>query len=185
MNDTQKAIRDRRSHRKYISEPVSAEVVSALIEAAKASPTGMNLQAYHFTFVTNKDIINEVEEAACDVIRACGDSARIARMEGRNWKIFYDAPLAVFISADPNARWGQIDSGIAIQNLVLEAESLGLGSVIIGMIETAFKSEKKEHLEKLLQFPEGYEFAIAVAIGHPADEKSAHDIVPDTISIIE
>ncbi|MBR6407329.1 MAG: nitroreductase family protein [Clostridia bacterium] len=184
MNEVQKVIRDRRSHRKYTDEPLLPDQISALVEAAKATPTGMNAQAFHFTFVTDVDLIKKVEAAACEYIRQTGDQARIERMKGRNWKIFYDAPLCVFISADPNARWAQIDSGIAVQNLALEAESLGLGSVIIGMIEAAFKADKKEELEKLLRFPDGYEFAIAIGIGHPADEKQPHDLKPDRFSFV-
>ena len=56
MNDVQKAIRDRRSHRKFTAEPLTAEQIEALVEAAKATPTGMNLQAFHFSFVTDKDV---------------------------------------------------------------------------------------------------------------------------------
>jgi nitroreductase len=68
-----------------------------------------------------------------------------------------------------------VDAGIAVQNMVLAAESLGLGTLIIGCVYDALHGEKKDYFSKALQIPEGYSFQIAMAVGHKTDDKTPHD----------
>ena len=68
-----------------------------------------------------------------------------------------------------------MDAGIAVQNMVLAAESLGLGTLIIGRVYDALHGEKKEYFSQALQIPEGYSFQIALAVGHKTDDKSPHE----------
>ena len=71
-----------------------------------------------------------------------------------------------------------------MQTIALAAESIGLGSVILGLPREAFLSDRKEELEKKLQFPEGHVFQIAIAVGVPADDKAEHPMHENRISII-
>jgi nitroreductase len=68
-----------------------------------------------------------------------------------------------------------VDAGIAVENMALAAECLGLGSVIIGCIYDAMHGEAQEYFSKKLQFPEGYSFQIALAVGHKTDNKTPHE----------
>jgi nitroreductase len=72
-----------------------------------------------------------------------------------------------------------------VQNIALAAESLGLGSVILGLPRDAFFSDQKEELEKILNFPEGYSFKIAISIGTPTDDKPAHQHKEGKISFVK
>lgn len=89
---------------------------------------------------------------------------------------YYNAPTVLILSADEGNGWREIDAGIAVENIALAAQALGLGNVILGVIKGVFASEKKAYFEKQLQFPEGYEFTIAVAVGHTATGKEPHEI---------
>ena len=60
------------------------------------------------------------------------------------------------------------------RNIALAAESLGLGNVIIGVIKKALSCEKSEYFAKALKIPDGYEFEIAIAVGHKAAGKEPH-----------
>jgi len=184
MNETIRSIFDRRSNRGFTEEPLTAEEIELLQQCALASPTAMNAQSWHFTFVTDRSLIGQVEDAVVEIVCGTGDKSAIDRLAGRKNKVFYDAPLAVFISSDNNNGWSEVDAGIAVQNLALAAHSMGLGSVIIGMCKCAFAGERGEQLAKALHFPEGYRFTIAAAIGHPSVTKEAHDIKPDKVEVI-
>ena len=184
-NQTLDIINSRRSHRAYKADKISDEILNDILQAALASPSAMNLQPWHFSLVTDTNLINEINSAGCDYIKSSGDKTAIDRMEKRNWDIFYKAPAVIFISSDTTAKWHFLDAGIAVQNTALAAESLGLGSVIIGMIDCAFLTDKGPILEKKLQFPDGYKFSIAIALGYPDDDKPSHNIDQDKISIIK
>lgn len=185
MNETINAILSRRSNRGFSEKPISDEQMSLLKECALASPTARNMQSWHFSFVSDSRIISQVESETVRIIDATADEATKARTNARNRSIFYDAPLVVFISSDPSSRWSKVDAGIAVENLAVAAQSMGLGSVIIGLCAMAFEGEKKAELSDACGFPEGYEFSIAIAIGHPTVSKEAHEIGSNKLTIID
>jgi len=104
---------------------------------------------------------------------AVSGSMAILNREG---DIFYTAPTAIFISADRENKWGVLDSGIAVQNIAIAAQSMGLGSVILGLPAAAFNGPRGEYFAKLLKFPATHEFAIAIAVGYPDCTKEAHSV---------
>ena len=83
-------------------------------------------------------------------------------------------PTVVILSADSTYKWGSLDAGIAVENMALAAEGLGLGSLIIGCILDAMQGEKKAHFAAALDFPADYEYKIAIAFGHKAVTKEPH-----------
>ena len=182
MNETIRSILDRRSNRGFSDQPLDSDIIDTLKQCALASPTAVNLQSWHFTFVTSKDIIGSIEKDTIDAFRAKADDATVSRIASRNNSIFYGAPLVVFVSSDDDSKWGHIDAGIAVENLAVAAQSLGLGSVIIGLCGAAFAGDNAVKNAKLLDFPEKHSFSIAIAIGHPTVTKDAHPIAPGKIS---
>ena len=100
------------------------------------------------------------------------------------FQMFYHAPTAVFIFGEKDFGWTQVDYGIAVENMALAAEGLGVGSVILGLPKPAFMGEKADELRARLQCPEGYDFVIALALGYPADTKEAHELHWEKISRI-
>jgi nitroreductase len=169
-------IADRRSIRSYTAEPLTEDEVQALVKSALDSPSARNNQPWHFTVCKDKALMDAINEEAQVQL---GNDKR----EDRS-KIFYDAPLAIFISCKPDTHWAINDCGIAVQNLALAAHSMGLGSVILGLPEWAFKGAKAADFEKALKFPEGYKLAITIAIGHPAASKDAHPVKDDLVDFV-
>lgn len=184
MNEAINAILSRRSNRGFSDRPITDEQFAVLKECALASPTARNLQSWHFSFVTDADVISEVEQETVEIIQSNASEEDKARLKARKQTIFYDAPMVVFISSDPDNRWSQMDAGIAVENLAIAAQSMGLGSVIIGLCAMAFEGEKGEHLAQVCGFPEGYRFSIAICIGQPVVSKEAHPIGENKITLI-
>ena len=166
------AIADRRSNRGYKPEQITKEQLDAILMAAGQSPSARNAQPWHFTVVQNQSIIKEVNDEANSILNRTDD-------------IFYGAPTAIFISCDSSSKWGRLDSGIATQTIALAAHSLGLGSVILGLPDAAFTGPKADYFNRLLKFPEGHQFAVAIAIGIPTVTKEAHPIEPNRITIVD
>lgn len=185
MNDAINAILSRRSNRGFTEKALSEEQMMTLKACALASPTAMNMQSWHFSFITKSELLHEVEAETCRVIESGENEELKERMKTRRYTVFYGAPLVVFISASPKARWGEIEAGIASENLALAAQGLGLGSVIIGLCENAFLGENRKTLENACGFPEEHEFKVAIAIGYPNVSKEAHPVGENKISIIE
>ncbi len=183
MNETLKAIQDRRSIRRFQAEPLTQTELDALADVALASPTGMNRQTWEFRFITDQALIAGLNAAAMETFREEGNQAIIDRMAARHESIFYGAPLVILISM-PKGEDGGLDAGIAAANLAVAAQSMGLGSCIIGLAAAAFTGEKGERLARQVQWPDNHEFAISIAIGHPAITKEPHERHPEKIRFI-
>ena len=172
-NPVLKAISERRSIRSYKAEKISKEQFDILLKAAGEAPSARNSQPWHFSVTQNRKLLDEINAEVSRVLKNdVGD-------------IFHGAPAAIFLSCDPESRWARLDCGIATQTIALEAHSIGLGTVILGMPDPAFTGPRKDHFNALLKFPAGHSFAVAVAVGVPAGTKGAHPVEPNSVSFVE
>ena len=184
-NPTLDVILSRSSIRAYTDEALSSEQLSSLKAIALASPTAMNMQEQRFCFVTNKELIAQIEVAVGEAIKAEGNKTAYERFMERGGKVMYDAPLFIAIAINPNARFSRVDAGIAVENLAIAAKAMGLESVILGMPRMAFEGPRHDYFNERLGIPEGLEFEIGIAIGHGAMDKPPHESDPNHIIVID
>ena len=178
--DVLQAISNRRSHRAYFSEQLTEEALCSILRAGLEAPSARNRQPWHFSVVQNAALLQEVHDEAAKVMGK-GGSPRFA---DPGFQMFYRAPTAIFIFGDKENPWAQVDCGIAVENMAVAAEGLGVGSVILGLPKPAFGGEKAEALKAKLKCPDGYDFVIAIALGYASDTKEAHDLREENISRI-
>ena len=174
------AISDRRSHRAYKAEQIPEDVLKSILTAALQSPSARNRQPWHFSVVQDADLIQEVHDEASRVMGKNGNP----RFADPDFHIFYHAPTVVFLFGEKDFGWTQVDCGIAVENIALAAEGLGVGSVILGLPAPAFKGERADELRRKLRCPEGYDFVIAIALGYSTDTKEPHGLREEKISRI-
>ena len=136
-----------------------------LLHAGLQAPTAANRQEIHFTVLSGSHpILQELEE----------EKNRLRQITNPPHNFYYEAPTVVVISADSTYKWGTLDAGIAVENMALAAESLGLGNLIIGCILDAMSGDKKAYFSDALKLPPSYEYKIAIAFGHKAVTKEPH-----------
>lgn len=166
MNGTLDAIEKRSSTRGYTAEKLTNEELERLLRAGLQAPTAANKQEIHISVVDGgHPILAEIE----------AEKNALMNVQAPSVNFYYSAPLVLILSGDRENPWSALDAGIAVENIALAAEGLGLGNVIIGIIRGAMSGGKKEHFAEALKFPENYEFEIAIAIGHKAVEKVPHE----------
>lgn len=165
-NQVLEIIEKRSSARAYSEEKPTQAELDAILEAGLQAPTGMNQKEIRFSVVDgNNPILVELDE----------EKRRLRGQEKQPHNFYYEAPVLIFLSAEDDFKWSKVDAGIAVQNMALAAESLGLGNLIIGCVYDALHGEKKEYFSQAFQIPEGYSFEIALAVGHKTDNKTPHD----------
>jgi len=178
--DVLKAIEGRRSHRVYQQEQLPEEILSAVLKAGLEAPSARNRQPWHFSVVQDPALIQEIHDEAAGVMGKSGSP----RFADPAFQMFYHAPTVIFLFGDQENPWTPVDCGIAVENMALAAESLGIGSVILGLPKPAFMGEKADSLRARLACPEGYDFVIALALGYAADRKEPHDLREEKITRI-
>ncbi len=184
-NPTLDLIASRRSHRAYEKTPLTQAQLDALLKAAVESPSAVNRQPWHFSVARNQALLDEMNQAVREQVMLRNPETRSPRFADEAFHVFYHAPTVIFLSGMPGNPYTPIDCGIAVENIALAAESLGLGTVILGMPREAFLGDKAEAFRKALQFPAGWDFVIAIAVGVPADTKDAHPVTENKVSFVD
>jgi len=147
-------IAERWSPRSFDARPVEREKLGSLFEAARWAPSCFNEQPWTFLVATRDDAEGFERLASCLV-------------EGNAWA--KEAPVLVLSVAKasferngkPN-RHAQHDVGLAVENLVLQAECEGLASHQMGGFDSAAA-------RTALAIPEGYAPMAMIALGYPGE----------------
>jgi nitroreductase len=174
-NETLRVIHNRRSIRNYKPEPIRDQEIAAIMEAAIFAPTAMNTQGWHFSVITSAAMMARIRRVMKENMLTSGDPAMMQRASEPGFQAFHNAPAIVFLSADPNARHSQIDCGIAVENIALAAESLGIGSCILTSSRNLFVNDKDGSLARELGFPSGYGHICSITLGYKAEEPEAKE----------
>ena len=163
MNEVLETIKNRRSIRKYSSDQIKNEELDMILESAIYAPTGHNDQPWHFTVIQNKELIDEmsVESKKLMAESPVDWMAKMGRAE--NLHLFYNAPTVIVVSGKKDAVSPLVDCCAAIQNMLIAAESLDIGSCWIGLVKFFF--ENQENVAKF-NLPEDYEPYYAVCFGY-------------------
>lgn len=165
-NETLKIIKRRRSNRSYADDQIRDEELRAILEAGMYAPNAGD-EAWHFTVVQNRDLLDRLNIAAKEVAKR-HDMEQLRAMGGNEgFDCLYGAPTLIIISADGRSPMPlEADCAAATQNLLLAAESIGLGSCWIYFVLLAFQSPQGPELLKEMKIPEGYRPYSSVVIGH-------------------
>jgi nitroreductase len=180
------AIKNRRSVRRFTSDPVDDVKIEAILEAGRWAPSWGNTQCWRFVVVRDpavragltgtlmpiklpdKEIPNPAAigfAQAPVIIVVCAATGRAGFGHGGDSEPVTD-----------KGDWFMFDTALAVQNMVLAAHALGLGTVIIG----AFDAAKAENI---LAIPAGFRAVAMFPVGVPAQpgkaplRKELHELV--------
>ena len=184
-NETLKTIRQRRSVRSFRPEQIKDEELQAILEAGLYAPNAGD-QAWHFTVVQSKSVLDKLNAAAKEATLQLGIESLKALGTNENYNCLYGAPTLIIVSGDGQAPVPlEGDCAAATQNLLLAAEALGLGSCWIFFVTLAFLSSHDAKLRKELRIPEGYKPYYSAVIGYKkAENVSVPKRKPNLITYI-
>jgi len=162
------AIKTRRSIRKYKATPVDDKTIQLVLEAACWAPSWKNTQCWRFIVMRDSNIKAELAQAlrgkvpgapnlSTDAVRnapvvivACAELGKSGYNEGK-------------VATDKGDYWYMFDVALAMQNLVLAAHSLGLGTVPIGLFDT-------KKVASILEVPQDFCVVTMTPLGYPDQE---------------
>lgn len=165
---TKECIMGRRSVRKFKDTKISKEVIEELITLATYGPTWKNCQANRFIAITDAEIKSKIAQAG-------------TLGYGGNTTIIEEAPLIIVMtivksrsgyerdgsfSTSKGTHWESFDAGIVAQTLCLGAYEMGLGSVIMGIID-------EDRIGSIIGLSEDQTISAVIALGYPDEEPVA------------
>ncbi len=148
-------IKSRRSTRKFKSEAVPEEMLSQVIEAGRYAPSGGNSQSTHFIVVENREVLNELAELAkqefakMEIEENTYKSLVHSITAAKNGKyvFHYNCPVLIITANKKDYGNNMVDCACALENMMLMANALDLGSVWINQLR--WLNENPVILEKM------------------------------------
>ena len=156
----------RRSIRKYLDKPVEHEKLEVIVRAGINAPSGMNRQPWIIRVVEDQKLIADVTE-----VYKRNNPEQVKR--DKDFKnMFRNAPNLICVCTP--AEGGALDAGLLGENMMLAAQSMGLGTCCLGGPVRFLNSnaEAKFFLDRL-DIPEGYKLNYILAIGYPDEQPDA------------
>lgn len=153
-----KEIAERQSIRKFTTQIVEEEKIEALLKAAMRAPTARNTQSWRFMVVTNREALDSMTDlqpytgmmksAACAIL-VMGDT-----------------------QANPQPEYLYVDGAAAIENILLEAVHIGLGTCWCAI---GPNPDRIQNFRSYYKIEERYLPIAAIAIGYPDEQKEIQD----------
>lgn len=174
------AIKNRRSVRKYLPDQIEDDELATILEAATYAPSGHNCQPWYFTVIQDKKMINFINDKAKQQMAVSSQQWAAKLGSSEQYHIFHHAPTVIIISGDKNARsplplagteisyTPLVDCAAAIQNMLVAAESLDIGSCWIGVVNFFFGLPEAQ----ILGIANNYQPLFAVSLGYKDDSVS-------------
>ena len=156
-------IKGRRSIRIFLPKPVEEEKLKKLVEAALWAPSGCNQQPLDFIIITDPEKVRWAAEVVDKKFLPYSPAMIIVVADTRRTETADDVTKPKELRDKPGPVEGY-DTGAAVQNMLLAAHHLGLGTCWIG----ANKSEGEAKLVRLLGLPEFFVITAFVQVGYPA-----------------
>lgn len=154
------------SCRKFKQIPVEQEKIDKILEAAMVAPTAVNRQPQRILVLTDKNELSKLKECT---------------------RYDFDAQLCFIVLADKEKAWvrkydgkssADIDASIVTTHMMLQAQSLGLGTTWV----MAFKPDQ---LRMLYNIPENLDIVALLPTGYPADDAEINPLHSTFIDIEE
>jgi nitroreductase len=186
-NEVIQIIKQRRSTRHYKNEQIKQDELETIIEAAFYAPFGGgDTQDICFTIIQNKGILDELNETAKEV-------AKMSEMDwfkelgsNTNFNCLYNAQTLILLSCNKNSMCPEVDASMAVQNMLLAAESIGVSSCCLYFPLLAFDSEPKDTLLKKLKISEEYKPVFSLILGYKEkDEEEIREKIIGKINYIK
>jgi len=138
--DLFEAIKERRSYRSFLTEPIGEEAIEKILEAAIWAPSPLNTQPWEFLVVTNEEVKGKIFSEAERCIKWAHEKSGWGWLEKYQVNFLQSAPVIIAVIGDPQKTGVDMfleEGGVgyqhacaaAIQNMHLAAHALGIGSL--------------------------------------------------------
>lgn len=159
-NEVLKNIITRRSVKQYRPDQIKDEELEAVLEAGLYAPSGMGEQSPVMVAVQDKETMDQIIRMNAAVM-------------GIDANPYYGAPTVILVLGPADRRTFVEDASCTLENMMLAAHSIGLGSRWIHREKEMFETEEGKELLKKWGVPEGYAGVGALALGYADGEPKA------------
>ena len=165
-NEVINTIMARRSIRQYHATPVARDTMMQIMTCGINAANGQNKQSWEVRIIDNPATMQHVQD-----LMVQGNPALPAEMVRGCMR---GAPVMVFIARDRNYDFSAYDCGLLAGNMMLAAQSLGVGSICLGSpVRFINDAQTSAEILSILGFSENYELSLCVGFGYANEAPAA------------
>jgi len=179
MNNVIDVIMSRRSVREFTQEQVEESLLTTIIEAGRTAPSGGNAQLTHIIIIQNKDVMQEIiriskiefakmipdENTYASIV----STIEHAHMEDFHFNYMYWAPTFIVTAHKKGHTNALVDSACVLQNMMIAATALGLGSCYINPLHWLDDSEMLREYMYTLGLGKDETITGSLSLGYPKE----------------
>ena len=192
QNEVLNCILARRSTRFYQNRQIDALQLDTILNTGIWAPSGGNNQTWLFTAIQNQELLNKLNELVKEGFQRWipdddypGKLRAKAVSEKPDFNFYYHAPTLIIASNRPGYENAMADCSLALENMFLAAQSLGLGSCYINQLHWLRDDPGIREFLFELGIPREHTICSAAAIGYIAKESLPPSRKENTIHIIK
>ena len=160
------AIMARRSIRQYHAVPVGRDTLMQIMTCGINAANGQNKQSWEVRVVDNPTTLAQIQDLMATGNTALNPDMVKGCMRG--------APVMVFIARDLNYDFSAYDCGLLAGNIMLAAQSMGVGSICLGSpVRFINEAENSAEILNILGYSENYELCLCIGLGYAAETPAA------------
>ena len=160
------AIMARRSIRQYHATPVGRDTLMQIMTCGINAANGQNKQSWEVRVVDNPTTLAQIQDLMATGNTALNPDMVKGCMRG--------APVMVFIARDLNYDFSAYDCGLLAGNIMLAAQSMGVGSICLGSpVRFINEAENSAEILNILGYSENYELCLCIGLGYAAETPAA------------
>jgi nitroreductase len=164
--DVNEAVMKRKSIRSYQDKPVADEDIAKIIEAGRWAP---NAGPYTMSVIRDKELMGRINEKTLEAMRASGNDFLMERASLPGYMPLYGGPVVILLSGPKDLAITQLNCAVAVQNMLLQATELGLGSCFLRSPSYALNNPANAELAREAGIAEGSQMECGIVFGHIDD----------------
>lgn len=191
QNEVLNCIHARRSTRSFQEKQIEPEQLDTLLDAAVWAPSGGNNQTWLFTAIQNREKLLKLNDLVKQGFQRWipdddypGKIGAKAASQKEGFNFYYHAPTLIVASNRPNYENAMADCALALENIFLAAQSIGLGSCYINQLHWLRDDPDVREFLFDLGVPQEHTICSAAAIGYINRESAPPQRKEGTIQVV-
>lgn len=172
-NAVVEAIMNRRSIRAYKPEQVDQAQLDTIIQCGINAPSALNKQSWEVRVIQNADLLAAINNRFVENAKGKTLQGSAAKAQEPGFSVFHGAPTLIIVARDKSNSYSAVDCGLFAQNILLSAQSMNIGTCVIGNMASILNDPGSKEFLEAMQMPDSYEVVFGIAIGYKNESPEA------------
>lgn len=166
-------ILNRRSVRKYKPAQVQQPQLDSIIKCGVHAPSALNKQSWEVRVIQNPELLTQINNAFIDDAKGKSLPGSASKAQEPGFSVFHNAPTLIVVAKDKDNPYGPVDCGLFTQNILLSAESMNIGTCVVGSVANILNSDKR--LKEAINLDDNHEVVLGIAMGYTDESPKVKD----------